>query len=205
MKPDDVPTLEALSDNLLRQGRQGISSGDRDAALAYLRESGQAARRVLEAHPDRPWAHLNLGASLMEQNRLKDSPDPELINQAMKEYEEALALWRPGGGDSLDVDYTEALVNRCDALIQMGALDLALRSCREVADLDRDNPINQYNLAGLYALLGREEEAFEALEQDFRLGDRDFEFLRTDAWFVSLHDDPRFTSLIERMKKAATD
>jgi Flp pilus assembly protein TadD len=77
---------------------------------------------------------------------------------------------------------------------------VALETCRSVARREPSNPTNHYNLAGVYALLDRPDEALASLQEDFALGDRDHQYLAADAWFVSLHGDPRFEALLETMK-----
>ena len=52
----------------------------------------------------------------------------------------------------------------------------------------------------MYSLLGRPDEAFEALERDFENGDRDYGYLQADDWFESLRGDPRFADLLARMR-----
>jgi tetratricopeptide (TPR) repeat protein len=93
-----------------------------------------------------------------------------------------------------------ASANLCDALIQLGRAERSLEVCLAVTEQLPDNAIAYYNLAGAYALMDRTDEAMAALERDFELGDRDHEYLEEDAWFESLHDDPRFLKLIARMR-----
>ena len=68
-----------------------------------------------------------------------------------------------------------------------------------------DEAVGYYNLAGVYALLGRRDEALAALEQDLELGDADWRYLESDAWFETLREDPRFLELLERMKRLAEE
>jgi hypothetical protein len=68
--------------------------------------------------------------------------------------------------------------------------------------LNPGRPDPFYNLAAVYALLGRRDDAFRALDKDFELGDRDHEYLAADGWFQSLRGAPRFKALIRKMKAA---
>ena len=77
----------------------------------------------------------------------------------------------------------------------------ALPVCTEVTELWPDEAVPFYNLAGAYALLGRDDEALAALERDFELGDRDWEYLAGDRWFESLQGNDRFGGLLERMRQ----
>ena len=67
-----------------------------------------------------------------------------------------------------------------------------------------ENPNNHYNLAGVYALMNRLAEAFEALERDFELGDHDYLYLEADDSFEGMREGPRFDDLIARMKRAGS-
>ena len=53
-----------------------------------------------------------------------------------------------------------------------------------------------YNIACSYALLGDKEQAFMWLSRSFDMGMRNLERARTDADLVSLHDDPRFATIV---------
>jgi hypothetical protein len=92
------------------------------------------------------------------------------------------------------------MINLCDGWIQLGDPARALPVCASAVEHTPGDPVAHYNLAGAYALLGRADDAFDALEADYRLGDRDWAYLADDDWFESLRDDPRFGELIERMK-----
>ena len=194
-----------LSDNLLEQGRRAFGSGDTAGAKALFEKAEAEARRAVELDPALDWAHLNLGASLMEQNRTRETPDPALTREAIERYGTVVSLWRASDQDPRSSVYRRALGNLCDAQIQIRDLSRALEACRGIAELDPKNPVNFYNLAGAHALLGQKREALAALEKDVELGDTDHEYLAADAWFASLRGDSRFAALLARMKAAAPE
>jgi serine/threonine protein kinase/Flp pilus assembly protein TadD len=201
--PDSAQLHESLSANLLEQGRKKISDGDAEAAGRLFTQAEAEARQAVKADPQLAWAHVNLGASLMEQNRLGKDSDRRRVDEAVSHYDQALRLReaaRPGPRDPI---YLSALVNQCDALIQEENLEKALETCRHVTELQPGNPVAFYNLAGVYALSGKSDDALRCLEKDIALGDRDWSYLASDHWFASLRRDPRFTALLERMKKSA--
>jgi tetratricopeptide (TPR) repeat protein len=76
-------------------------------------------------------------------------------------------------------------------------LELDLRLVR----LRPESPRAKYNLACSYALLGRPEEAFRALDAAIEYGFDDAEHLARDEDLNSLRDDPRFTELIVRVRE----
>jgi len=142
----------------------------------------------------------NLGASLMEQNRLQ--PSSALAQEAIEQYEKAIAERRSRTTDPRDEILLTALVNQCDALIQTERLAEALKSCTDVVTANPDDATAHYNLAAVHALSGRPDEALAALRKDVELGDHDWEYLETDPWFASLRSDARFRDLVERMRQA---
>jgi serine/threonine protein kinase/tetratricopeptide (TPR) repeat protein len=204
IEPATEQAFTALADVWLRKGRRALSEGDGAAALAHFERAEADARRGLAIDDGAAMAHLNLGASLMEQNRLGHSPAAERVAEAMGHYEEALRIWESPGRQQ-EGHRTLALLNLCDGWIQLGRLERALRVCSDAVEAEPGDPVNHYNLAGVLALLGRSDAAFAALEEDVRLGDRDWRYLSGDPWFESLRGDPRFSALIERMRRLPPD
>jgi Flp pilus assembly protein TadD len=96
-----------------------------------------------------------------------------------------------------------AMKNLCDALIQARDFRSAPDVCRKVTELRPDDPDAFYNLAGAWSLLGRADEALAALQRDFELGDRNYEYLQNDDWFAPLRADSRFVALVQKMREAA--
>lgn len=181
-------------------GRMAEVKGDRAAAQEHMEKVESEARAGLEADPDSPWCHVNLGAALVRQSRMREVPDTERIREAIAHYDQVLATL-PGSKVEREA-YKAALMNQCDALIETRDLARALRSCEEVTRLVPDDPTAFYNLAGVYALANRPDDALRALEKDVDLGDRDHEYLAADPWFESLRGHPRFQALLKRMRAA---
>jgi len=192
---------EEFSHYSLVFGQEAMVNGDVEAAQALFEEAEGHARKGIELRPDGVWSHVSLGGSLMEQNRLLEDPDPELIEEAVAHYQEAMRLLETMRGREAELAYNLVLVNSCDALIQAERLDRALEACTQVTKQLPNEADAFYNLAGVYALLGQTDEAFAALETDFELGDRDWRYLEADAWFASVRNDSRFHAIVERMKR----
>ncbi len=127
--------------------RRSIVRAERGAAaLATLRTAEQETRTALGANSDLPWAHLNLGAILMERSRLGDAPGTD----------------RPDGAAGTSL-LDEAIDHfQCDALIQRRDHGRALEACLEAMQ-GAMHPDPYYNLGGVYALLGRPDDALAAL------------------------------------------
>jgi tetratricopeptide (TPR) repeat protein len=202
-KPDDAEIHEAISDNLLRQGRAKVGQGDSSGARDLFLRAEASARKALALDPNLLWSHVNLGASLMERNKLLGTPDADLVREAVGAFEDAISRPETDSSGAAADAHAAALMNQCDALIQSGDLQRALSVCRTVADRVPDNANSHYNLAAVYALLGRHDETIESLRKDVELGDTDYQYLASDKWFASLHQDTRFKALLARMKTAA--
>ncbi len=205
--PDNAIVLQALADGLLVVGRRALYEGRKERALESFRGAESAARRSLRLDPGKPWTRVNLGASLAEQHRLAEEPDPRLLAEAREQFEGEISLWRDlraRPGTLADPDaYAGAVINLCDACLQTRDLPRALEVCAEAALRKPQDPVVFYNLAGARALSGRPDDALEALERDLSLGDTDHEYLARDPWFASLRGDPRFADLLARMRRAA--
>jgi tetratricopeptide (TPR) repeat protein len=196
IEPEQPYAYEALADNFMNQGYAKLEEGAAEEALEQFERATDDARRSLELQAELPWSMINLGASLMERYRL--TGEDVLVDEAVEQYTSALELLEvteryPGA-------YEVALLNQCDALLQLDRAEQALPVCRQVVERSDTDPTAYYNLAGAYALLGRENEAFAALERDFELGDRDWGWLEQDRWFDGVRDDDRYRDLIARMR-----
>ena len=202
-RPNDFRVLEAIADNFVQRGREAMGRNDREAAAQLFARAETDSRRSVALAPDSPWAHLNLGASVMEQNRLQPNPNTALIEDALSHYETARELMRRIPGGERSQEYRASLVNSCDALIQARSLDRALAVCTEVTR-GLPDAAGYYNLAGVHALSGRKDDALQALDKDLALGDRDWKYLEADAWFASLRSDPHFLELLARMRRAGS-
>lgn len=205
LDPANACAAEYLVHNLIQQGKAAKERGEAAAAGKYFAEAEEITRRSLQMEPDLPWSHLNLGVVFVEQARLRQPPDRELLVRSLEKAIQAASLSESSGEDPRGEILRKALANQCDVLIELRELQRALEACGRVAALEPDNAVNQYNLAGVHSLLGRREEALLALEKDFELGDRDHEYLAGDPWFEPLRKDPRFVSLLDRMKQASQE
>lgn len=189
-----------LSENLVHQGMREAAAGEVEAALALFREAESEGREAVRLDPGLIDAYLNIGTSFVERSRLPGQLSSEMLAQASAAYDRLLELV-PGlpaarGGDLRG----KALASQCDVLIQRQVLDRAVDICRRAVEIAPGEPVAHYNLAGVYALLGRKSEALEALEKDVALGDNDFAYLEADPWFEGVRKDPRYREIVRRMR-----
>ena len=98
-----------------------------------------------------------------------------------------------------------------DALIELGqiytqqgrheeGLEVDLRLARELPD----NATVHYNLGCSLALLGRRQEALDALEKAIGLGYDDARFMESDADLESLYHLERFSELLARIQSLSS-
>lgn len=81
---------------------------------------------------------------------------------------------------------------------RVGCIEEGLQVDLELTKLRPDQAANWYNLACSYALLKRPDEAIKALDEAFRRGYDDIDWLKQDKDLQALHSDPRFIKLLKR-------
>lgn len=187
---------------LTERAREAVRVGDL-ARAADLYDRAEEATRGAVARSDKLlWGELNLATLHAERAQLSDPPDAALLATALEGYRRVLArdAAPPAGGQAREV-HVAAVANACDAEISLGRLVEALATCSQMAELEPDHAVAQYNLAGVHALLGNSEQAFAALARDVELGDTDWAYLEADPWFERLRGDARFAALLAQMKR----
>lgn len=97
-------------------------------------------------------------------------------------------------------DNVAALADLAHVLTRLGRLEEGLLVDRRLVRLDPENPTAHYNLACSLALLGRAQEALDALYRAADNGYDDLEHLLEDPDLVGLRDEPRFRALSRRLQ-----
>ena len=84
-------------------------------------------------------------------------------------------------------------------------LDTLARRSKTLGAKHPDTAESEYNLAALYALKGRKNDAFLHLNRSLESSPKPdlYNDLPQEADFSSLHSDPRFAEFIARTKKAS--
>jgi len=90
-------------------------------------------------------------------------------------------------------------------LTRLGRFEEGLGIDRRLGRLLPEDPTVHYNLACSLALLGREEEALDALEQSIDLGYRDVEHMLEDPDLLRLRPLARFRDLARIAAEAPGD
>jgi TolB-like protein/tetratricopeptide (TPR) repeat protein len=100
-------------------------------------------------------------------------------------------------------DDPRAATMRAVALCRLGRPEEGLEWARRALDLDPEDAGVRYNVACLYALEDRGDEAIAALEACIRLGFGNLEWIQRDPDLAKIRSDERFRRLIERGGGAA--
>jgi len=95
-----------------------------------------------------------------------------------------------------DPNFVDALMPLAELYTKKGLHEKGLEVDERLSKLRPQDPVVHYNLACSFALCGKKEEAFRALERAIELGYDDFEHLKKDTDLKSLRGDPRFKSLL---------
>jgi hypothetical protein len=94
----------------------------------------------------------------------------------------------------------EALAELGHVYTNRGLWALGMGVDQRLIQLMPENPTAHYNLACSHALLGDARSAFESLETAAFLGYDEADYMEQDDDLASLRQDPRFRSLIERIR-----
>jgi serine/threonine-protein kinase len=149
----------------------------RDYELAI--QQGQAA---VQLDPVFPISHIWLGGIYTRTGKYA---------QAIAEYEEALKVHH-GWGVKLELAATYAT---------SGKKEETRRILEQLkAEVTRGRYVEPFKRAVLHAALGERDEAFRCLEEAFAGRDVWIVDLKSDPALDSLHSDPRYASLLQRMK-----
>ncbi len=117
-----------------------------------------------------------------------------------------------GRGEQVEIGFLEAVRRRRpddrrvlevlgDLYTRTGRFEEGLRADLELVQRHSSEPLIWYNLACSLALVGRKDEAFDALSRALELGYSDGNWMIRDDDLASLRSDPRFKALV---KKAAS-
>ena len=202
LKPNDATahhwlgndTLAALGrfEEAIAQGRRAtdldplspIINADFGTTFYYARrydESEAQLRKTLEIDPTFFYAHYNLGIALQAKGDLSG---------AIAEYEKARQL-----GDNTTVSTLCAA-----AKAQAGDKDAARRMLSELDEISRHREVVGYLRALLYLSLNNKDEALRWLEQGYAERDgSNICWINVDPLLDSLHGDPRFEALVQKV------
>ncbi len=99
----------------------------------------------------------------------------------------------------LNPDDARALLLGAVALVRLGERDRGLEWARRAVTIDPEDSGVLYNVACVYAVLGRADDAITCLEKAVQNGFGHREWLENDADLDSLRSDPRFEALRKKV------
>jgi TolB-like protein/Tfp pilus assembly protein PilF len=150
-------------------------------------ESARQLRKTLEIDPTFFYAHFNLGIALQAKGDLSG---------AISEYEKAKQL--------SDNTFVSALCAQAKA--HAGDKDAALRMLSDLDKISQSREVLGYYRALLYLSLNNRDEALHWLEQGLKERDgADISWINVDPLLDSLHGDPRFEALVQKVIAPKTE
>jgi TolB-like protein/lipoprotein NlpI len=161
-----------------------VINADLGTTFYYARryeESARQLRKTLEIDPTFFYAHFNLGIVLQATGDLPG---------AIAEYEKAKQL----------SDDPFMSVNLAQAKAFAGDKEAARRMLSDLDELSKHHEVVGYWRALLYLSLNNKEEALRWLEQGFEERDgSNIAWIKVDPLLNSLHGDPRFEALVQKV------
>ena len=139
--------------------------------------------------------------------RPEDYEAPMLLGQvltALDRKEDASAAYRHGA-DLVDAhlelnpEDTRALILAATVNANLGRQERAVEFAERAIAVDRDDPMLLYNVACTFAILGKADEALEALEHAVEKGWGDRAWIEHDSDLDSIRGSPRYKSLMQAM------
>jgi TolB-like protein len=86
-----------------------------------------------------------------------------------------------------------------NAYARAGKLDAARKTIAELEESVRKDGVGRYEIALVYAGMGRKQDAFKWLEESYRAKDVGLVYLKVDPCLNPLRSDPRFDDLVRRL------
>jgi non-specific serine/threonine protein kinase len=150
-----------------------------------LTEAARLYEQAAHVRPEDYQALLHLGTVYLGLGRTADC---EAVSR--------LGLERAEKHLALQPDDVRALALGASSWCLIGEPQRALEWAGRATALGPEEPLTLYNVACVYALLKRADEAVACLQQAVARGYVGKEWMRADADLASLHGDPRFEALV---------
>lgn len=150
-----------------------------------LVEAAQLFEQAARVDPDDYQALLKLGTTYLGLGRTADSET--VSRQGLERAEKHLAL---------HPDDSRTLALGASSWCIIGEPERALDWAGRALAMDPKEPLTLYNVACVYALLKRTNDALDALERAVVNGYSDREWMRHDPDLASLRSQPRFEALV---------
>jgi adenylate cyclase len=170
-----------LFDAYYYYGRCCFKAGDLEKAAELFAE----AQRV---RPEDYQSYGLLAQAFRELGRLDEADDADqLAIESIKKYLE------------LNPDEARAYNLGANVLARQGDADLARQWNEQALSLASDDDAILYNAGCVFALLGDDDQALDALEQAIEAGLTGGDWVKRDPDFARLRNYPRFQALVKRL------
>jgi eukaryotic-like serine/threonine-protein kinase len=153
--------------------------GDALALARKVDESIEQLKKTVQMDPNFPGAHWSLGEVFIQR---------KMYSEAVAEWQTAMKL---SGNEPQAAGLGEAYKSSGYQGFLQKWLDQQLHRSAERQP--------QYEIARLYARLGKKEEALKWLEKAYEEHSSGMVFMKSEPVFDALRSDPRFQSLLRRM------
>lgn len=188
METDPKGALADLDRVIAKDPGDSMAHWARGLALAFYLDRPKDARAPLErAYRDvvengyfAPDVHTSFAKCLAALGEFEEAR--EVLDGCLSIYPDELDAWLDRGNLSKDE----------------GKLDAALGDVDEVLERKPKHPVALYNRACFLALLGKNDEALDALARSIAVTPGDAAAAREDDDFTSLRKDKRFVALTKR-------
>jgi serine/threonine protein kinase/tetratricopeptide (TPR) repeat protein len=164
-----------------------IINSNTEWVLYLARKNDEAiahGRKTLEIDPSFFATHKYLGLLYMQKR---------MYEQAISEYQKARDL-------SVDDPHIIALIGHCYALA--GKPDRARAALKELQELAKRRYVQPYSIAVIYTGLREKDQALAWLEKAYDDRSSYMVYLKVEPIFDSLHSEPRFKDLLQRLALA---
>lgn len=155
----------------------------RDLAMVGLSDAVPTLQQILKADPSKAVRHAAARALVV----LGDEGLAALLAAGVKT-------------DGLNVYTVSVRIHLGNSHLERGHLEKALEQYRLGLEADPKNSIAHYNIACTYARMNKATLALDALERAVAHGYRDAEWMAKDSDLESLHDEPRFKALHQKLR-----
>ena len=201
--------------------RKRVQTAQTRTTARNARASSKNPARKRRVFPKSAWARV--GASLYLGGRRRAADDPVRIRENPMDDHDQLNEFQPAtltkevvrryerqsqndfeielfqGLLARNPDYVEVLKVLANNLAAKGDREGSLEVDRRLVRLRPNDAAAHYNFACSLCVMGSIDEAMDNLERALALGYSNLEYLTEDRDLISLHREPRFLRMLERL------
>jgi serine/threonine protein kinase/Tfp pilus assembly protein PilF len=165
-------------------GRMCMSEGAREQAVAWFEKACKARPDAYQAFCLRSSIYFGLGRQEEAMAACRESV--QVVQKHLK----------------LNPEDARALCLGAVVLTRMDETAKALEWAEKALAIDAEETMTLYNVACLYATVGRPDQAIDCLEKAVKFGYSHWRWMEHDADFDSIRTNPRYEKLMQHLKEA---